>query len=79
MPDVRFAWDAALVAVRREACPRAKWDQVARAWAMTEADAEAFLTAVHARLAYARYSTQVAVDDVRWLVGFVQGAPCRFE
>lgn len=32
MPVVSFLWDAQLVAIRREAVPRAQWDKVARRW-----------------------------------------------
>jgi hypothetical protein len=77
MTVVRFAWDPHLVAVRREACPRARWDKTARAWAMTAADAERFIEAAHARLDLARRNSQIIVDEECWIVGFVRGAPCR--
>jgi hypothetical protein len=75
MPVVRFQWDAQLVIVRREVCPRAQWDKATRAWTMTAEEAAAFLAAGHARLEYARRSGQIAIDDADWLIGFVQGAP----
>jgi hypothetical protein len=77
MPVVRFQWDAQLVKVRREVCPRARWDKAARAWTMTADEAAAFLAAGHSRLAYARDSGQIAIDGEHWLIGFVQGAPSR--
>ncbi len=48
-----------------------------RAWAMTPAEVETFLALSHACLAFARSHAEVAIDGERWLVGFVQGAPCR--
>jgi hypothetical protein len=77
MPVVRFHWDAQLVSVRREVCPRAKWDKAARAWTMTADEAAAFLAAGHARLSFARDTGQIAIDGEQWLIGFVQGAPSR--
>jgi hypothetical protein len=77
MPVVRFHWDAQLVSVRREVCPRAKWDKAARAWTMTPDEAAAFLAAGHARLSFARDTGQIAIDSEHWLIGFVQGAPSR--
>ena len=47
MPVVRFAWNPQLLAVRREACPRARWNNQARAWTMTATEAEAFVVAGH--------------------------------
>jgi hypothetical protein len=44
---------------------------------MTAAEAEAFLAAGHARLAYCRTTARIVVDDARWLVGFAEGAPKR--
>jgi len=44
---------------------------------MTPAEVESFLALSHARLAFVRSHTEVAIDGERWLVGFVQGAPCR--
>ena len=77
MPVVRFSWDAQLVSVRREVCPQAKWDKVTRAWTMTADDADTFLQAAQARLAFTRGSGQIVIDDAQWIVGFVQGAPYR--
>jgi hypothetical protein len=31
----------------------------------------------HVRLEYARMHCQIVVDQERWLIGFVQGAPCK--
>jgi hypothetical protein len=77
MPVVRFAWSPQLVDVRREACPRARWDKTARAWTMTAAEAETFLAAGHARLELCRSAGEIAIDGNLWLVGFVRGAPYR--
>ncbi len=77
MPQVRFAWSAQLVDVRRQACPRAKWNAQQRAWTMTDADAKTFLAAGHSRLDMVRESSEVAIDGERWIIGFFQGAPCR--
>jgi hypothetical protein len=79
MPIVRFQWDTQLVDVRRQVCPRARWDKLARAWTMTAAEAEVFIAAAHARLEFARCSSQIAVDGEHWNVGFVQGAPKRIS
>jgi len=76
MPTVRFAWSPILVAVRREACPRALWDRDQRAWTMTPAEANLFVQASHRRLAFARDSGEILVGKVRWIVGDVRGAPC---
>ena len=75
MPTVRFVWSPFLVAVRREACPAARWIKAQKAWEMSDADAQAFLAASHNRLSYVREYREIAVDQQRWLVGFVQGAP----
>ena len=77
MPQVRFAWSAQLVDVRRQACPRAKWNARQRARTMTDADAEIFLAAGHSRLDMTRESSEVAIDGERWIIGFFEGAPCR--
>ena len=79
MPVVRFSRDTQLVGVRREVCPRAKWDKAARAWSMTAAEAEAFIAADHARLDFARYCMEIAIDADRRIVGFAQDAPKRLE
>ena len=79
MPTVRFTWNAQLVDVRREVCPRARWDKAARAWTMTLSEAEAFVIASHTRLDLVKMHTEIAVDDVRWRVGFVSGAPERLS
>jgi len=79
MPTVRFTWNAQLVDVRREVCPRARWDKAARAWAMTPSEAEAFVIAGHLRLDLLKMHAEIAVDDTRWRVGFVSGAPERLS
>jgi len=48
MATVEFPWDAQLVSVRREVCPRATWDTAHCAWVMSDADAAAFLRAAQA-------------------------------
>jgi hypothetical protein len=77
MPVIRFSWNPQLIEVRREACPRARWDKTARAWTMTTVEAEAFLAASHKRLEFGRSNSQIAIDDEQWLIGFVQGAPMK--
>jgi hypothetical protein len=75
MPIVRFAWSPLLVEVRREACPRARWIAGQRAWMMSDAEAETFVTACHRKLTYERSQAEITVDDAGWVLGFVQGAP----
>jgi hypothetical protein len=77
MASVRFRFDAQLVSVRREVCPRARWDKAIQTWVMTGEEAQAFLAAGHARLAYCRTTAMIVIDDQRWLVGFAEGAPKR--
>jgi hypothetical protein len=77
MPVIRFAWSPQLVDVRREVCPRARWSKSARAWSMTDSEANLFVQAAHARLEAFKSSCEIAIDDDRWLIGFVRGAPCR--
>jgi hypothetical protein len=79
MVTVRFAWSPQLIDVRREQCPRAKWDRTARAWTMTEAEAERFLQASHNRLNLIRDHGEIHIDEACWIIGFVQGAPCVRE
>jgi hypothetical protein len=79
MPVVRFPWSAQLVSIRRETVPRAQWDKAARAWSMTAAEADVFLQAVQARMAFARMRCTVTVDRTVWVLGFVQNAPHRQE
>ena len=76
MPTIRFAWSPTLVALRREACPRARWEKQARQWIMSDQDAQAFLRAAHTLLEFSRSSTRIEIDSVVWIVGFAQGAPC---
>ncbi|MGE4043331.1 MAG: hypothetical protein AB7F35_00655 [Acetobacteraceae bacterium] len=77
MPIVRFTWNPQLVDVRREACPRARWNKAARAWTMSEAEAHAFLAASHNRLSIVRLQAEIVIDETRWVIGFVRGAPMR--
>ena len=77
MPTVRFVWSPLLVEGRREVCPRAKWLAAQKAWAMSEDEARTFIAAGHVRLEYARMHCQIVVDQERWLIGLVQGAPCK--
>jgi hypothetical protein len=79
MPVVRFPWDAQLVSIRREAVPRARWDKAGRAWLITAAEADVFLQAVRARMAFARMHCTVTVDRTVWVLGFVENAPYRQE
>lgn len=44
---------------------------------MTEADAEEFLRAAHARMYFGRVKCTVTVDKVVWVLGFAQGTPVR--
>ena len=76
LATIRFAWSPALVALRREACPRARWEKNARRWIMSDQDAQTFLRAAHARLEFLLSSTRIEIDNVVWIVGFAQGAPC---
>lgn len=75
MPVVRFQWDARLVGVRQEVCPRARWDRAGKVWQMTDEEASAFLKAGHSRLDFCRSQGRIAIDGKEWVVGFVQGAP----
>jgi hypothetical protein len=79
MPVVRFPWNAQLIDLRRAAAPHARWDRAARSWTMTAEEAKAFLTVSHARLDFARISSEVTVDGTVWIIGFKSGAPCRRE
>jgi len=44
---------------------------------MPDEEVRTFLHAAHARLDFQRWHAQIWVDDVAWVVGFVQGAPYR--
>jgi len=79
MPMVRFIWSPILVEVRRESCPRARWDRARLAWTMTPAEVDLFVHASHRRLAFARDRGEILVDAVRWLVGDARGAPCTVD
>lgn len=75
MPVIRFAWDAQLVSVRREACPNARWNRTRQAWTMTEQDAAVFLLTAQARLDLVRIKGTITVDDTVWVLGSSRGTP----
>ena len=77
MASVRFAWSPALVELRRQVCPSARWQKSDRRWLMRDDEALSFVQAAQAMLEYRRMHTAICVDDVTWVVGFVQGAPYR--
>jgi hypothetical protein len=79
MPTVKFPWDAQLISVRREVCPRARWEKATRAWVMTDPDAETFLREAQARMYLARVTCSVTVDHTIWVLGFTQGTPYRLD
>ena len=76
MAAVRFAWSPALVELRRQVCPNARWQKPSRQW-MQDDEAQSFMRAAQAALEYQKWHTQITVDDTVWIVGFVQGAPYR--
>ena len=75
MAAVRFAWSPALVELRRQVCPNARWEKHSRQWLMQHDDAQSFMRAAQAVLEYQKWHTQIVVDDTVWIVGFVKGAP----
>jgi len=77
VPEVHFCWNPLLVDLRREVCPAARWEKNKQRWFMNDAEAGTFLRAAHARLDLAKSKAEIDVDNVRWVVGFVQGAPYR--
>src|SRR5689334_555886 len=77
MRRVRFEWNPVLIELRREVCPNARWQRQGRHWLMTDADAERFIQTAQARLDFQRQQARIRIDDVIWVVGFVQGAPYR--
>jgi hypothetical protein len=79
MPVVKFPWDAQLISVRRDVCPRARWEKTSRVWVMTDVEAETFLQAAQARMYFARVSCTVAVDDTVWVLGFATDTPYRLN
>jgi hypothetical protein len=79
MPMVKFPWDARLISVRRDACPRARWEKASRVWVMTDREAETFLQAAQARMCFARVTCSVTVDDTVWVLGFATGTPYRLD
>jgi hypothetical protein len=46
---------------------------------MSDAEAQAFVTAAHWRLDFQRTHSQILVDGVTWVIGFVHGAPYRLS
>jgi hypothetical protein len=74
MPVVRFPWDAQLVDLRREVCPRARWDKASRAWV----EAGAFLKVVQARKHFSRMQCTVTVDETTWLLGLLRVRPIAY-
>jgi hypothetical protein len=76
---VKFAWDAQLISLRRDVCPRARWEKTSRVWVMTDAEAERFLQAAQARMYFARVTCTVTVDDTVWVLGFTTDTPYRLN
>jgi hypothetical protein len=74
MPSVSFPFDAQVVSVRREACPRARWNRARRVWTMTRTEAEAFFAASHTRMDLCRSTARIAIDDELWLARFAKNA-----
>jgi hypothetical protein len=77
MPMVKFPWDAQLISLRRDVCPRARWEKTSRVWVMTDPEAETFLQAAQARMSFARMKCTVTVDDTVWVLGFAKDTPYR--
>jgi len=75
--SVRFAWNPVLVELRRQVCPNARWQKSSRQWLMRDDEVRSFLQAAQTVLEYRRSQTEIRVDDVTWVMGFVQGAPYR--
>jgi hypothetical protein len=74
---VKFPWDAQLISLRRDVCPRARWEKTSRVWVMTDPEAETFLQAAQARMSFARVTCTVTVDRTVRVLGFTQGTPYR--
>jgi hypothetical protein len=79
MPMVKFPWDAQLISIRQDVCPRARWQKTSRVWVMTDPEAETFLLAAQARMYSARVTCNITVDSTVWVLGFVAGAPYRLN
>ena len=79
MPMVKFPWDAQLISIRRDVCPRARWEKASRGWVMTGSEAETFLQAAQARMDFARVKCTVTVDDIVWVLGFAKDTPYRLD
>jgi hypothetical protein len=69
--------EPALVELRRQVCPNARWQKHRREWLMQDNEAQSFMRAAQAALEYQKWHTQITVDDTVWIVGFVQAAPYR--
>jgi hypothetical protein len=79
MPMVKFPWDAQLISIRRDVCPRARWEKTSRVWVMTDPEAETFLQTVQRRMDFARVTCTITVDDTVWVLGFARDAPYRLD
>jgi hypothetical protein len=79
MPIVKFPWDAQLISLRRDVCPRARWEKTSRVWVMTDAEAETFLQAAQAWMCFARVKCTITVDDTVWVLGFAKDTPYRLN
>lgn len=77
MASVGFAWSPLLVELRRQVCPRARWQKASRQWFMGDDEATSFVRAAQAALEFQRTHAQIRVDGDIWVVGFVEGAPYR--
>ena len=77
MASVRFAWSPLLVELRRQVCPRARWQKASRQWLMRDDEATSFVQAAQAALEFRRTHAQIRVDEDTWVVGFIRGAPYR--
>jgi hypothetical protein len=77
MPMVKFPWDALLISIRRDVCPRARWQKTSRGWVMTDLEAETFLQAAQALMYSARVTCNVTVGSTVWVLGFAMGTPYR--
>jgi hypothetical protein len=75
VPSISFVWNPILVDLRREVCPGARWQKQGHHWLMSNAEAQGFLRAAQARLAFQKAQARNRVDDVTWVIGFVRDAP----
>jgi hypothetical protein len=79
MPVVKFPWDAQLISIRRDVCPRARWEKTSRVWIMTDPEAEMFLQTAQRRMDFARVTCTITVDETVWVLGFARDAPYRLD